>query len=69
MLVGFGTSFQIVLIMRLNVQQKIFQRWAAERTWVLSSPAAFGLLRSPPTASARARSKVQVLHFRALPER
>lgn len=69
MLVGFGTSFQIVLIMCLNVQQKMFQCWAAERTGILSSPTAFGLLRSPPTASGRAHGKVQVLHFRALPER
>lgn len=69
MLVWFGTSFQIVLIMCLNVQQKIFQCSAAEGTGILSSPAAFSLLHFPPTASARARSKVQVLRFCALPER
>lgn len=67
--VGFCTSFQIALIMCLNVQQKILQRWAAQRTRILSSPAAFGLFRSPPTATVRACSKVHVLQFRALPGR
>lgn len=33
------------------------------------APAALGLLCSPPTAGAKARSKVQVLRFRALPGR
>lgn len=67
--VAFPASFQLVLIMCLNMQRELFLRWGAERSRLRSLPANFGLLRSPPSASARARSKVHVLHFYAVPER
>lgn len=67
--VAFPVSFQLVLIMCLNVQRELFLRWCADRSRLRSLPANLGLLRSPPSASARARSKVHVLHFYAVPER
>lgn len=56
-LIGSHISFQIVLILCLNVQQRILQCWL-QRTWF-----------SCPAASLRAHSKVRALPFPALPGR